>query len=109
MPRLASDSCGAQMLGTPVRRHYSGTNLNRAISIDDLRAMTHTRMPRFVLEYLEGGAEDEATLLRERAAYADWRFTPRQLVDVRCWTLPCIRGGSPRRCCANAACRCSGT
>jgi (S)-mandelate dehydrogenase len=38
-------------------------------------------MPRFVLEYLEGGAEDEATLYREREAYAEWRFVPHTLVD----------------------------
>ncbi len=44
-------------------------------------------MPRFVLEYLEGGAEDEATLSRERAAFADWRFMPRQLIDVTGRTL----------------------
>lgn len=71
-----------QLEGTPRRRYYTGRNLKRAVAIEDLRAMTHRRMPRFVLEYLEGGAEDEATLLRERQAYADWRFTPRQLVDV---------------------------
>ena len=50
--------------------------------IGDLRARTHKRMPRFVLEYLEAGAEDEATLAREQEAYADWRFMPRTLVDV---------------------------
>ncbi|MFW2830798.1 alpha-hydroxy acid oxidase [Sphingomonas sp. ID0503] len=44
-------------------------------------------MPRFVLEYLEGGAGDEATLSRERAAFADWRFMPHQLVDVADRTL----------------------
>src|SRR3546814_3434639 len=38
-------------------------------------------MPRFVLEYLEGGAEDEATLYREREAFAEWRFMPHTLVD----------------------------
>jgi (S)-mandelate dehydrogenase len=72
----------AQLLGTPRRRYYTGRDLSRAVAIEDLRAMAHRRMPRFVLEYLEGGAADEATLLRERTAYADWRFTPRQLVDV---------------------------
>lgn len=39
-------------------------------------------MPRFVLEYLEGGSEDEATLAREREIFSEWRFVPRQLVDV---------------------------
>ena len=72
----------AQMNGAPARRYYTGRNLRRAIAIDDLRAMTHRRLPRFALEYLEGGSEDEATLMRERRAFADWRFTPRTLVDV---------------------------
>jgi (S)-mandelate dehydrogenase len=44
-------------------------------------------MPRFVLEYLEGGAEEESSLLRDRTAFAQWRFTPRQLVDVSHRTL----------------------
>jgi (S)-mandelate dehydrogenase len=72
----------AQLDGSPRRRYYSGRQLGRALAIADLRAMAHKRMPRFVLEYLEGGAEEEASLARDRQAYADWRFTPRQLVDV---------------------------
>lgn len=72
----------AQLRGTPRRRYYTGGNLDRAVAVEDLRAIAHRRMPRLVLEYLEGGAEDEATLLRERTAFAQWRFTPRQLVDV---------------------------
>lgn len=77
----------AQLDGTPHRRYYAGRQLSRAIAVEDLRAMAHRRMPRFVLEYLEGGADDELTLLRERTAYAHWRFTPRQLVDVSARTL----------------------
>ncbi len=72
----------AQLDGTPERHFYTGRNLQRAVSIGDLRAMTHRRLPKFALEYLEGGSEDEASLLRERQAFADWRFTPRMLVDV---------------------------
>jgi (S)-mandelate dehydrogenase len=72
----------AQLEGTPARRYYTGSNLARAVAISDLRAAAHRRLPRFAIEYLEGGAEDEATMLRERAAYADWRFVPRTLVDV---------------------------
>ncbi|MEJ7928991.1 alpha-hydroxy acid oxidase [Ramlibacter sp. AN1015] len=77
----------AQLDGSPRRRFYSGPSLHRAAAIADLRAMAHRRMPRFVLEYLEGGAEDEAGLARDRLAYADWRFAPRQLVDVSGRTL----------------------
>ena len=71
----------AQMEGTPKRRFYTGSDLARAVAIADLRARTHKRMPRFVLEYLEGGSEDEATLYREREAFTDWRFMPRTLTD----------------------------
>jgi (S)-mandelate dehydrogenase len=35
-----------------------------------------------VLEYLEAGGEDEATLARNAAAFAEWRFLHRSLVDV---------------------------
>jgi (S)-mandelate dehydrogenase len=38
-------------------------------------------MPRFVLEYLEGGAGEEATLARERECFAEWRVMPHTLVD----------------------------
>jgi len=72
----------AQLNDSPPRRYYTGANLKRAVAIEDLRARTHRRLPRFALEYLEGGAEDEASLARERRAFAEWRFTPRQLVDV---------------------------
>jgi (S)-mandelate dehydrogenase len=82
MPDPNRNTTLPQLEGTPRRGYYVGRNLKRAVAIEDLRAMAHRRMPRFVLEYLEGGAEDEATLLRERRAYADWRFVPRQLVDV---------------------------
>lgn len=73
---------GAQLDGHPHREFYTGHMLTRARTIGDLRARAHKRMPRFVLEYLEGGAEDEATLARERDAFADWRFLPRTLTDV---------------------------
>lgn len=72
----------AQLDGSPQRRYYTGRDLQRAVTVADLRAMAHRRLPRFVLEYLEGGAEDEASLAAERAAYARWRFMPRQLKDV---------------------------
>jgi (S)-mandelate dehydrogenase len=72
----------AQLDGTPSRRYYTGFNPQRAVAISDLRAMSHKRLPRFALEYLEGGAQDEAAMFRERTAYAQWWFVPRTLVDV---------------------------
>ncbi|MGN6375608.1 MAG: alpha-hydroxy acid oxidase [Sphingomonas sp.] len=71
----------AQLNRSPRRRYYTGSNLDRVQAISDLRARTHKLMPRFVLEYLEGGAGEEATLYREREAFAEWRYQPRTLVD----------------------------
>ena len=85
----------AQMEGTPRRRYYTGAFPSRAVAIADLRARTHEMMPRIALEYLEAGAEDEATMMRERRAFADWRFMPRTLVDVSHRTLETQLLGKP--------------
>ena len=71
----------AQFDGSPRRPYYTGGDIARVQTIEDLRARTHKLMPRFVLEYLEGGAGDEATLARERASFAEWRVMPHTLVD----------------------------
>jgi (S)-mandelate dehydrogenase len=63
-----------------VRHHYSGRNVEKALSIEDLRQMARRRLPGFVFEYLEGGAEDEVTLRRNRTAFRQLEFVPRTLV-----------------------------
>jgi (S)-mandelate dehydrogenase len=68
--------------GTPRRRFYRGHRLGPALTIEDLRAMAHRRLPGFALEYLEGGAEDEATLARNMTALSEWHFRHRSFVDV---------------------------
>jgi (S)-mandelate dehydrogenase len=67
---------------SPQRRFYSGTNLDQAVTVEDLRAMAHRRLPDFVIEYLEAGGEDEAALARNVAALAEWHFFHRSMVDV---------------------------
>jgi (S)-mandelate dehydrogenase len=54
----------------------------QAINIDGLRAIAKRRLPRFVFDYVEGGAEDERTLAGNRAAFERLRWRPRTLVDV---------------------------
>ncbi|MGE3146027.1 MAG: alpha-hydroxy acid oxidase [Pseudorhodoplanes sp.] len=47
--------------------------LDRALNIDDLRAMARARLPRMMFDFVDGGAGDEATLrrnYREFDAYA---------------------------------------
>jgi (S)-mandelate dehydrogenase len=57
-------------------------DLDKALSIDDLRAIARKRLPRFVFDYVDGGAEDEVTLHSNRRSFERLRFQPRTLVDV---------------------------
>ena len=54
----------------------------QAVNIEDLRAIARRRLPRFVFDYVDGGAEDERTLARNLDAFARMQFRPRTLVDV---------------------------
>jgi (S)-mandelate dehydrogenase len=56
--------------------------LDRAASISDLRAMAKRRMPRFAFDWMEGGAEDEINLARNRAAFDAIELVPRYLIDA---------------------------
>ena len=64
------------------RRFHSRHDFRQAITIAELRAIAHRRLPSFVLEYLEGGAEDEVTLGRNRRAFDDIAFVWKTLADV---------------------------
>jgi (S)-mandelate dehydrogenase len=67
----------------PWKRHpFSGRNLARALNIADLREIARRRIPGFVYEYMESGAEDEATLRGNREALGRLRFVPRTLIDT---------------------------
>lgn len=53
-----------------------------AVNVEDLRSIARRRLPRFVFDYVDGGAEDERALAANREAFARLRFLPRTLVDV---------------------------
>jgi L-lactate dehydrogenase (cytochrome) len=46
-------------------------------SVDDARKLAAKRLPRSVFDYIEGGAEDEVSLRRNRSSFDDWFFVPR--------------------------------
>lgn len=56
--------------------------LEKAFNIADMRALAGRALPFPIREYLEGGADDEWTLARNRAAFADWALAQHTLVDV---------------------------
>jgi (S)-mandelate dehydrogenase len=64
------------------RRPFSGGDLERALNIADLRAVARRRVPHFVFEYVEGGAEDEASLRCNRTSFESLRLIPQTLVDT---------------------------
>ena len=51
----------------------------RAASIDDLRAIARRRIPRFVFDFIDGAAESETGLARNRAAFERLLLVPRYL------------------------------
>jgi len=64
------------------RRLSPNPKLSRALNIADLREIARRRIPGFVFEYLEGGAEDEVSLRRNRMAFEALRFVPDTLVNT---------------------------
>lgn len=64
------------------RAHYAGRDYRRAITIEDLRRIARRRLPNFSYEYLEGGAEDEVTLRRNRDVFDRIAWLPRALVGA---------------------------
>jgi (S)-mandelate dehydrogenase len=64
------------------RRRYRGRNLQRALTIADLRERALHRVPGFVFEYVEGGADDEFALRNNRGAFDALQFVPSTLVNT---------------------------
>lgn len=61
--------------------------LDRLLTIQDLRERTAARIPKFALDYLEGGAGNEDSIARNSRAFADVRLNQFALRDVRIRTV----------------------
>jgi (S)-mandelate dehydrogenase len=67
----------------PWRRRLSRSrDIGQALNIADLREIARRRIPGFVFEYVEGGAEDEVTLRTNRETLESLRFVPQTLVHT---------------------------
>lgn len=60
----------------------SGSPVERASSVEELRDVARRRVPRAVFDYVDGGAETEESLRRNRAAFDRVELTPEFLNDV---------------------------
>ena len=56
--------------------------LSRILSLEDLEAAGRRHLPRPIFGFISGGVETNATLRANRAAFQDWAFLPRMLVDT---------------------------
>lgn len=60
----------------------SARRLRSAASVEDLRLQARRRLPGGVFDYIDGAAEDEATMAANRAGFGRIGFRPRVLRDV---------------------------
>lgn len=65
-----------------MRRLYPGRDYRRAQNIEELRELARRRLPNFSFEYVEGGADDEFTLHRNRSIFEGITLQPRTLRNV---------------------------
>ena len=82
---------------TMKRRYYTGTDVNKALSVEDLRRMAERRLPAFAFEFLESGGED-GSLSRRGTAESSARFASSRAL----WSTPApvasARGSSAASC-----------
>lgn len=57
-------------------------NIQSAINLEDLRQLARRKLPRIAFDFIDGGADDERGLLRNRQAFERYRLLPRYLRDV---------------------------
>lgn len=56
--------------------------LKSAINLEDLRLMARRKLPRIAFDFIDGGADDEHCLRRNRQAFERYCLLPRYLRDV---------------------------
>ncbi len=57
--------------------------VDRCNSIDELNRLAKKSVPGVIYDYIEGGAEDEITMARNRASFQNYEFMPRVLNNVK--------------------------
>lgn len=56
--------------------------IRSALNLEDIREMARRKLPRIAFDFIDGGADDEHCLRRNREAFQQYRLLPRYLVDV---------------------------
>ena len=57
-------------------------NIQSAVNLEDMRLLARRNLPRIAFDFIDGGADDELCLKRNREAFEKYRLLPRYLRDV---------------------------
>jgi (S)-mandelate dehydrogenase len=57
-------------------------NIQSAVNLEDMRLLARRKLPRIAFDFIDGGADDELCLKRNRDAFEKYRLLPRYLRDV---------------------------
>ena len=57
-------------------------NIQSAVNLEDMRLLARRKLPRIAFDFIDGGADDEFCLKRNRDAFEKYRLLPRYLRDV---------------------------
>jgi (S)-mandelate dehydrogenase len=77
---MVDDALRYRAINPARRRRLSG--VATAKDIVDLQLLARRRLPGFVYEYVEGGADAEVTLRRNTAVFEDFRWLPKMAIDT---------------------------
>jgi len=77
------DSLRSVVRFAPVQTDATARRLARVADVADLRELARRRLPGGVFDYIDGAAEDERTMARNRAGFDRIEFRPHVLRDVR--------------------------
>jgi (S)-mandelate dehydrogenase len=57
-------------------------NLQTVVNLEDLRRLAHRKLPRIAFDFIEGGADDEKCMRRNREGFDEHQLVPRYLRDI---------------------------
>jgi len=81
------DAVGTFRILNPLR--FRNRALNKCHNIEDFRRLAKRRVPIAVFDYVEGGAEDEITVKRNRQVFEQSSFLPHVLLSTNSVSTAC--------------------
>ena len=57
-------------------------NIQSTVNLEDMRLLARRKLPRIAFDFIDGGADDEMCLKRNREAFEKYHLLPRYLRDV---------------------------